>query len=146
MDQIPEIDLSKKARQFVSLILAGKTTVEAHKLAGYTGDPHAAYEMRSKLRGFIRSEADRRGISLEGVAVNLAALDALPLNATQVTVKEKLAIIRETRELLAQEAPPPKANDFKRFTVVEAEVIPDARGNSALPAPPPASSSPQMPE
>jgi hypothetical protein len=62
------MELSKKAQEFVALILAGKPTADAHRLAGFKGSPHAAYELRSKLDVFIRQEAARKGLVLPGAA------------------------------------------------------------------------------
>lgn len=89
-----------KNRLFVRLILEGKGTVEAHKLAGYKGDAHAAYELRGKLKALLALEAERRGVSLEGLKADAAALNSLPLAQQSVNVREKLAIMAETRKIV----------------------------------------------
>ncbi len=98
-----DLDVRKatdKNRLFVRLILEGKQTVVAHKLAGYKGDPHAAYELRGKLRALLAHEAEARGISLDGLKADAAALNVLPVAATSVSVREKLAIMAETRKIV----------------------------------------------
>ena len=120
---------------FCRLILEGHPTVEAHKMAGYKGDPHAAYELRSKLRGLLRVEAEKRGISMEGVAADLAQLDNLPVNASHVGVTEKLAIINAKRKFLEAEAPPAKPKDMPRFVIdVDPEPVEGEKVESAAPA------------
>lgn len=135
MEQIEGPALTPKNALFVRLMLDGKSTVDAHRLAGYKGDPHAAYELRSKLRGYLRQEASNRGISAEGIAVDLAALDALPVVQPVVNVKEKLAIIAAKQKLIEMEAPPPgKKEGFSRLNVLEAEVVPQKTEPAGTPA------------
>lgn len=121
MEQLPAPapKLTKKNRLFCQLVLAGNPVPVAHKMAGYTGDAHAAYELKSKLRGFIRAEAERRGVSLEGIAADIAALDSLPLTDTTVTVKDKLAIIKAKHHFV--ESTEPKTKVTLKGLVFEAD-------------------------
>jgi hypothetical protein len=136
MDQIEGSALTPKNALFVRLLLDGVSTVEAHKKAGYKGDPHAAYELRSKLRWYLRQEAANRGISADGIAVDLAALDSLPVLQPAVNVKEKLAIIAAKQKLIEMEAPPPnKKEGYMRLEVVDAVIVPPRESPATEAAP-----------
>ncbi len=129
---------TQKNLMFVRLILEGKQTTVAHKLAGYKGDPHAAYELRGKLRALLSQEAEKRGMSLEGLKADAAALDSLPLAQESVNVREKLAIMAEKRKIIELSGGGVKnavinALVIERGPVVEAEKVdeqkPEASAN-----------------
>jgi hypothetical protein len=125
MEQIEGPSLTPRNALFVRFLLDGQSTVDAYRKSGYKGNPHAAYELRSKLRGYLRQGAAVRGVSADGIALDLVALDALPLKQADVSVREKLAIIAAKQKLVEMEVPPPpKKEGYTRLRVVEAEVIP----------------------
>lgn len=130
---------TEKNLMFVRLLLEGKNTTAAHKLAGYKGDPHAAYELRGKLRALIAAEAEKRGISLDGLKADAAALNSLPLAQESVNVREKLAIMAETRKIVELAGGGVKnavinALVIERGNVVDVEPVADAAAPPAEPA------------
>lgn len=119
-----------KQRLFVHLILQGKSTVEAHRLAGYKGSPHAAYELRSKLRAEIAAEAAARGVSADGVSADIAAMDELPVDVPEkgLSVDQKLKLIGLKHKVLSDRKE--AGRDLAEFVigkrpveVVDAEVV-----------------------
>lgn len=91
---------SRKAQLFIRLLLSGKPTVDAHRLAGYKGEPHAAYELRAKLKDAISAQAEAMGVSLDGLKAAAASLLELPVEQTSVNVRERLAILAEARKVV----------------------------------------------
>lgn len=63
--------LTKKARCFLELILAGKDTKEAYNLAGYEGSDESAWHLRSVLRDQLYAMLKTRGMSREGILMQL---------------------------------------------------------------------------
>ena len=63
--------LTKRARCFLELLMAGKKTVEAYKLAGYDGEEGAAYHLRFILREQLFEMLKARGMSREGIMMQL---------------------------------------------------------------------------
>lgn len=125
-----EVKITAKNRLFLHLILTGRSTVDAHKMAGYNGNPHAAYELRCRLDKALAQEAAKRGVSPTGIAADIAGLDALPVKAESVTVSEKLAIIDRKQRFVDSivEQNKPKVTAFvigkaSAARVVDAQVI-----------------------
>lgn len=124
------LQLTAKNELFIRFILAGKRTPEAHKLAGYNGDPHAAYELRSRLNKAISAAARAGGVSEEGVLSDIAALDELPVAAPAagITVDQKLKVVALKHKVLTDRAEGER--ELTTFVigkrpvkVVEAEVV-----------------------
>ena len=125
---LERVELTDKARDFISLILAGVRPPAAHKAAGYEGSAHAAYELKSRLAGEIALEAERRGVSLDGIKTDLAMLDELPLKETEISIQDKLKLIAAKQKLVEYTAPPQTTRHIAAFVinrpaVVEAEVV-----------------------
>lgn len=105
MEQAKALELTDRNRLFIHLILSGNSTVEAHKLAGYKGDDHAAYELRCKLGPAIAAEASARGVSEEGLMADMASLDSLPVaHGGSVTVEQKLKLMGLKQKFLKDKA------------------------------------------
>lgn len=96
--------LTPKNRLFLQLICDGKSTVDAYKQAGYKGDDHAAYEMRSYLGKELERVLAARGLDRANLMSALKELIDLPINDVQksmgVSVKQRLAILKEWAKIL----------------------------------------------
>lgn len=91
-----EPTLTKRNRSFLNHLAAGRPTLEAYRLAGFKGEPHAAYELRSKLRMVLAQMLEARGIDRADLMVQAKTLVDLPLDPQiqSVTVKQKVDILR----------------------------------------------------
>jgi hypothetical protein len=87
-------DLSRKARAFLELLVAGKSTLEAYELAGYTGEKHAAYQLRSDLRFHLVQMLEAHGVSREDTKIQLMELLKLPVSERTVSVGTKLKLLK----------------------------------------------------
>lgn len=88
--------LTAKNRSFLQHLAAGKPTLEAYALAGYKGDNHAAYQLRSDLKEHLQLLLEQGGWSREQIAVEANKLMALPLNpdVKNVNFKQKLDLLK----------------------------------------------------
>lgn len=71
--------LNPKQRLFLSLVLEGKKTPEAYKLAGYEGDDHAAYTLKTRLNKALSALAEARGMTRADLMVQVQNMMELPL-------------------------------------------------------------------
>src|SRR5216684_5765687 len=53
--------LTMRNRSFLEHLLAGKTTVEAYRLAGYTGKSDAPYQLRLRLKEELKQALEGEG-------------------------------------------------------------------------------------
>jgi len=88
--------LTPKNRAFLQHLANGRPTLEAYKLAGYTGESHSAYELRYQLKQHLAVLLEQGGFSRETIAVEVNKLMALPLadGIKNVNFKQKLDLLR----------------------------------------------------
>ena len=92
--------LTPKNRLFLMLLSEGKSTIEAYRAAGYKGEDHAAYELRSYLKEELLKILEGKGISREGLLMEYARMKDLPLNQDTINVREKMDILAKMSKLL----------------------------------------------
>lgn len=109
--------LTTKNKAFLQHLADGRPTLEAYKLAGYKGEAHAAYQLRSDLKAHLALLLENGGWSRETLASEVKKLNELPLdpNITNVNFKQKLDILRLMDKALPKEiskADKPKITPF----------------------------------
>lgn len=78
--QVSDLEkLTPQNKLFLTYILDGKSTVEAYTLAGYEGDNHAAYTMRTRLNKALEVIAEAKGVDKAGLLVKIGSLLEKPL-------------------------------------------------------------------
>lgn len=91
-------ELTPKNRVFLQLLSEGVKTLEAYKQAGYKGNDHAAYQLRSDLKEELIKVLEGQGIDRAGLMQSLAELISLPINDVQksmgVSVKQRLSMLQ----------------------------------------------------
>lgn len=99
--------LTEKNKRFLQHLADGRPTLEAYKLAGYKGEAHAAYELRSALKPHLASLLEAGGWSREQLASEVRKLNELPLDPSikNVNFKQKLDILRLMDKALPKEIP-----------------------------------------
>lgn len=75
-----ESKLTPKNRVFLELLSQGKSTLEAYKLAGYQGEDHAAYELKSKLSKDFEAYLTAKGMSRGDLMLAVKELIDTPLH------------------------------------------------------------------
>lgn len=127
--------LSVKAKSFLRHLAAGRPTLEAYKLAGYSGEPHAAYQLRCDLKAHLAAMLESGGFSRESLAAEINKLNALPLDPSlqNVNFRQKLDILRLMDKALPKqiEANKSKITPFKlsfsgeapKLESIEGEVV-----------------------
>jgi hypothetical protein len=146
--------LTPKNKAFLQHLAAGRPTLEAYALAGYKGEPHAAYQLRSELKAHLAVLLEQGGFSREQLAVEVNRLNELPLDPSikNVNFKQKLDILRLMEKALpkptfdsktVQITPfvvfgmrkeAPKA-DLKQKDAIEAEIVqptPESEGQAGV--------------
>lgn len=100
-----ERQLTTKNKSFLQHLANGRPTLEAYKLAGYNGEPHAAYELRYQLKAHLATLLEQGGFSRETVAIEVNKLMALPLSEEikNVNFKQKLDLLRFMDKALPKE-------------------------------------------
>lgn len=102
--------LSARNKVFLDKLADGTPIVDAYRLAGYTGSPHTAYELKRQLRQELRDVLEARGYSLEGVAAEILNLSRLPVDMTKyptgIPLSQKIAILRLFAQTLQHESAP----------------------------------------
>lgn len=99
--------LTAKNKAFLQHLADGRPTLEAYKLAGYKGDAHAAYQLRSDLRVHLANLLEMGGWSRESLATEVKKLNEIPLDPSirNVNFKQKLDILRLMDKALPKEIP-----------------------------------------
>lgn len=104
--------LTAKNRAFLQHLASGRPTIEAYHLAGYKGEVHAAYQLRSDLKQQLALLLEQGGFSREQLGIEINRLNELPLDPTikNVNFKQKLDILRlmeraTTKTLIAGDRP-----------------------------------------
>lgn len=110
-------ELTAKNRLFLSLLAEGKKTLEAYKLAGYKGNDHAAYQLRSDLKEELIKTLQGQGIDRAGLMLDVRKLIALPSNAEVsgiIDAKIKLSALNLLFKMV--ESQTPSKEDKPRIT------------------------------
>ncbi len=105
MEQLPvktsdgikkEKALTARNKSFLNHLAAGRPTLEAYNLAGYKGDTHAAYQLRSDLKMYLARLLEEGGFSREHLASEITKLNTMPLDPSikNVNFKQKLDVLR----------------------------------------------------
>lgn len=99
--------LTAKNKAFLQHLASGRPTLEAYNLAGYKGNNHAAYQLRSDLKQQLAVLLEQGGFSREQLAVEVNRLNELPLDPSikNVNFKQKLDVLR----LMEKALPKPMA-------------------------------------
>ena len=105
-------ELTPKNRLFLQLLSEGKSTLEAYELAGYKGERHAAYQLRSDLKEELIKTLEGQGIDRAGLMFGVKQLLELPLRETEISVKTKIDLLK----LLAKVVPQPVETDKPKIT------------------------------
>jgi hypothetical protein len=81
--------------------------LEAYRLAGYQGDDHAAYQLRSDLKMQLAQLLEEGGFSREQLGAEINRLNALPLDPSikNVNFKQKLDLLRLMEKATAKTIP-----------------------------------------
>lgn len=97
--------LTPRAKAFLQHICAGRPTLEAYSLAGYKGEAHAAYQLRSDLKSHLAVMLEQAGYSREQLAADLIKLNNLPLdpNIKNVNFKQKVDVLRLMEKALPKQ-------------------------------------------
>lgn len=97
--------LTAKNKSFLQHLAAGRPTIEAYKLAGYQGDNHAAYQLRSDLKQHLQVLLEQGGFSREQLGLEIKRLNELPLDPTiqNVNFKQKLDVLRLMEKAIPKE-------------------------------------------
>lgn len=102
--------LTRKNKVFLFHLAAGRPTLEAYNLAGYRGEPHAAYQLRSDLKTQLQTLLEQGGFTREQLGIEINRLNQIPLaeDLKNVNFKQKLDLLRLMDKAL------PKAIDGAR--------------------------------
>jgi hypothetical protein len=104
-------ELTDKNVLFLHHLKMGLSTVEAYEKAGYQGNSHAAYELRSYLKNEIAKMLNGEGFGTrEGLLLKLKKLQDLPVVQTGLTVKEAVELLKLEAKLQPKEAREAKPN------------------------------------
>lgn len=98
--------LTVKNRLFLEHLANGSAVVEAYKQAGYKGSYHAAYELKSQLKGELVKVLEAKGFSREGLASEILKLNQLPLADVYkqgINLNQKLSILKLLNSALPKE-------------------------------------------
>lgn len=110
-------ELTAKNRLFLQLLTEGKSTLQAYKEAGYKGNDHAAYQLRSDLKEELIKVLEGQGVDRAGLMLSLRNLISLPSIEEQigrVQAKTKLQALGLLFKMV--EAAKPSAGEQPRIT------------------------------
>lgn len=101
--------LSPRNKIFLDKLADGVGTIDAYRLAGYTGGNHTAYELKRQLQKELRNVLEARGFSIEGVASEILNLSKLPVDLTKypngIPLSSKIQILRLFASTVKDDAP-----------------------------------------
>lgn len=97
--------LTLKNQSFLNHLLAGKSTIDAYRLAGYKGNGHAAYQLRSQLKEQLKSLLEAEGLDRNGLKIKVKRMLELGLNPeiTSLSPKMYLDVLRFADKLMEHE-------------------------------------------
>jgi hypothetical protein len=98
--------LTARSQSFLNHLAAGRPTLEAYSLAGYKGNAHAAYQLRSDLKQHLARLLEDGGFSREHLALEINKLNTMPLDPSikNVNFKQKLDVLRLMEKALPKPA------------------------------------------
>lgn len=100
----PVAKLTPKNRVFLEQLSQGKSTLEAYKLAGYQGEDHAAYELKSKLYKEFESYLLAKGLSKADMMLAVKDLIDLPIiNRNYKSLKDHMKLIGMWMKMLPEQ-------------------------------------------
>lgn len=100
-----ETKLTPKNRVFLELLSQGKSTLEAYRLAGYQGEDHAAYELKSKLSKDFEAYLTAKGLSRGDLMLAVKELIDLPvINPGYKTMKDQMKLLTMWLKMLPVES------------------------------------------
>lgn len=110
-------ELTPRNRVFLERIADGVPIVDAYRLAGYTGAPHTAHELKRQLKSELKELLEARGFSIEGLASQILELQKIPVNMRMypdgIPLSQKIQLLRLQLQALKDDAPkaaPPVQN------------------------------------
>lgn len=98
--------ITPRNRVFLEYLSSGLSTFDAYRKAGYKGNYHAAYELKSQLKSALLMVLEAKGFSREGLAAEILKLNQLPLNdmyASGINLDQKLKILKLLNASLPKE-------------------------------------------
>lgn len=100
--------LTARSKSFLNHLAAGRPTLEAYALAGYKGEAHAAYQLRSDLKQHLARLLEEGGFSREHLASEINKLNTMPLDPSikNVNFKQKLDVLRLMEKALPKPTSP----------------------------------------
>lgn len=105
--------LTARNRIFLDKLSDGVPPVDAYRLAGYTGSPHTAYELKRQLKAELREMLEAKGFTLEGLASEILNLSRLPVDLTKypngIPLDKKIQIMKLHAQLIKDDAPKAQA-------------------------------------
>lgn len=100
-----ESKLTPRNRVFLEQLSQGKSTLEAYKLAGYIGEDHAAYELKSKLSKDFEAYLTAKGLSRADLMLAVKDLINLPvINGQYKTLKDHMKLLTMWLKMLPAES------------------------------------------
>lgn len=145
-------ELTPKNRLFLMGMLEGKKVFDAYKEAGYDGDSHAAYVLKSRLNKELAAFASVHGVSREDLMLEISKLNNIPLAmpAGGVNINQKLRILALQEKVLSSMKPerpnitaitinrfdagnskPTEGQALNQDKVIEADVFPPSAPNKS---------------
>jgi len=101
--------LSPRNKVFLDKLADGVPVVDSYRLAGYTGGPHTAYELKRQLKQELREVLEARGFTMEGVATEILSLSKLPVDLTRypngIPLEAKIRILKLFAQTVKDDAP-----------------------------------------
>lgn len=113
--------LNPKQRLFLSLIMEGNKTVEAYVKAGYKGDEHAAYTLKTRLNKALHALAEARGMTRADLMVQVQHIMELPL-------------IRVDSQGHSQPADGITVDQWIKLAHLKEKIVPDAKPRPSITA------------
>ena len=121
--------LSPRNRVFLDKISDGVNAVDAYRLAGYTGSPHTAYELKRQLKQELRAVLEAKGYSMEGVAAEILSLAKLPVDMgphkNGIPLSQKIQILKLFAQTVKDDAPRGAQQNVTAFIINRAGPAPD---------------------
>jgi len=114
--------LTNKNRLFLDFVADGMPIGEAYQRAGYKGDLKNAYDLKWKLKTELGKILEGKGFSREGVQIELSKLNTLPLISKEITVDQKLRILKLVLETLPESKKAEKGA-IQPFVVVKSDSV-----------------------
>lgn len=101
-------ELNAKNKLFLLHMLEGKNVKDAHKLAGYSGDAHAAYMLKARLKDeyelLVQEASGNTKADLMqklGWAASLPVVDKFGQNVTGISMANYLKALKQQADLMA---------------------------------------------